>query len=133
MKKRKKSVKFKGWDWTELVPALLDKSTDSYYNEFKGEESESHLNKAEHEMLNDLQDFMYDMIDEITDSRPEVRKKGLEKIAVPLKYIRRFVLKVAECEELCGCRHTLIKGLYDIEDEWTFLSYTAKLLDCLWT
>ncbi len=127
MAKKSKRIIFKGWDYTELVPVLLKKSVNSYHKKYKDSVT------AEYEIITELHLYISEMMNEIADSRSEVRAAGLKKIKVPLKNIRNFVKAVAESEKKCGCRYTLIKGLYDIEHDWTFLNYTMKLLDSLWT
>ena len=128
MRKSKKVI-FKGWDWSELGPALLNKTYSSYAKKYRDDED---CFKKDEVMLKDLREAMWAMMWEIADSRPEVRREGLKKIKAKLQHVRNFVKAVVECEK-GGYRYSLIKGLYDTKDNYTFLSYTSLLLDSLWT
>ena len=127
MAKKSKKVEFKGWDWSELGPVLLNRSY-AYYSKLYDD-----CFKCDETMLKDLREALSLMMWKVADSRKEVRAKGLKEIETKLNHIRNFVKAVAECEGEGGYRYSLVNGLYNTEDAYTFLCYTSILLESLWT
>ena len=123
-KPKSKRIIFKGWDYTELLPVLLDKTTEQYEKEYEKDED---CFAADEAMVKDMKEAIFILMEEkeFSKSNKIVNKK--------ISYIRKFVKAVADCEKTCGYRYPLIKGLYDIEHDATFLKYTAYLIDSLWT
>ncbi|MFA5599551.1 MAG: hypothetical protein WDA06_03035 [Phenylobacterium sp.] len=124
-------VEIKGWDWTELVPALLGKSYGYYYKKYNSEDN------PETKIIEDLRKVLNDMAWEIAESEaslyPEKRAKSLKKTEKKLKFVREFVAAVMDAEGKDGAGYNLLKGLRDTKHDWTFLKYTSILLDTLWT
>jgi len=115
MAKKTKKIEFDGYDWTELVEPLLG-------DEYAEEEDDEKLLKA-------LRDYMSKMLGSI-GGWGSIEEEELKQ---SLQYVRDFVKSIYEHEEKHGCAASLIKGLYDIENDEIFIQYTIVLLDCLWT
>lgn len=115
-------IKFKGWDWTEIIEYFHKSKNFDYKKPKKKDLPDECSQEYEDKLIKHFQDWTLYYTEEFRNN------KNLAEICEPC---RAFTQKIAKDNN--GYYGPLWQGLHDITDDDTFLNCFFKLLKDMWT
>lgn len=118
---KRKPIRFKGWDWTELLQ-LKQVAGRKWPKLPEKLETETHMTQEDAEAAYLIKEYLGSFF--CDDSRSKER----ERVA---KYVRSF------CKALSKCKHDystpVYAGMAQIEHDEVLFRWVCNNLECMWT